>query len=369
MLVSEWNTQEARPRKFYRISPDGERLAAALSPTGTGSTPRSAASAREADRMSTLTDRYVWGVLRAVPEAQRADLEPEIRALVADAVEARAEAADATARPRSARRCMELGDPEHAGGPLHRPDDGPHRPAVLPRVAAPAACSCCRSSSRSSRIVVGAARRLAGETARAGRPRRDRRSRPRHGRRPAGVLDHARVRVPRAARADERDRRGVDAGRAAGAAGRERRRSVVEVALSHGRRWSFGGRAHLWQQVAQPITIDGESLPGVRSRPVVVLAALVPRRPRRSRSCSRSSAGGGAAGPGRSRSSTSGSTSRSPSRRSGSSRTTCCSTRAWSPRSIERPAARGSSRRCAIGALVVVLVARPRTRSTASARP
>ena len=30
MLVSEWNTQEARPRKFYRISPDGERLAAEL---------------------------------------------------------------------------------------------------------------------------------------------------------------------------------------------------------------------------------------------------------------------------------------------------------------------------------------------------
>jgi PadR family transcriptional regulator, regulatory protein PadR len=30
LLVSEWNTQEARPRKFYRISPDGERLAAAL---------------------------------------------------------------------------------------------------------------------------------------------------------------------------------------------------------------------------------------------------------------------------------------------------------------------------------------------------
>jgi DNA-binding PadR family transcriptional regulator len=30
MLVSEWNTDEARPRKFYRISPDGERLAAEL---------------------------------------------------------------------------------------------------------------------------------------------------------------------------------------------------------------------------------------------------------------------------------------------------------------------------------------------------
>jgi PadR family transcriptional regulator, regulatory protein PadR len=30
LLASEWNTQEARPRKFYRISPDGERYAAAL---------------------------------------------------------------------------------------------------------------------------------------------------------------------------------------------------------------------------------------------------------------------------------------------------------------------------------------------------
>jgi PadR family transcriptional regulator, regulatory protein PadR len=30
LLASEWNTQEARPRKFYRISRDGERLATAL---------------------------------------------------------------------------------------------------------------------------------------------------------------------------------------------------------------------------------------------------------------------------------------------------------------------------------------------------
>ena len=29
-LTSEWNTDEARPRKFYRISPAGTRLAAAL---------------------------------------------------------------------------------------------------------------------------------------------------------------------------------------------------------------------------------------------------------------------------------------------------------------------------------------------------
>lgn len=29
-LVSEWNTDEARPRKFYRTSPAGDRLAATL---------------------------------------------------------------------------------------------------------------------------------------------------------------------------------------------------------------------------------------------------------------------------------------------------------------------------------------------------
>lgn len=30
LLTSEWNTDEARPRKFYRTSPDGDRLAAVL---------------------------------------------------------------------------------------------------------------------------------------------------------------------------------------------------------------------------------------------------------------------------------------------------------------------------------------------------
>jgi len=30
MLVSEWNTTESRPRKFYRTSPEGELLAHAL---------------------------------------------------------------------------------------------------------------------------------------------------------------------------------------------------------------------------------------------------------------------------------------------------------------------------------------------------
>ncbi|HEY6570674.1 MAG TPA: hypothetical protein VIZ22_10305 [Candidatus Limnocylindrales bacterium] len=64
--------------------------------------------------MSTLTDRYVWGVVRAVPESQRPELEPEIRAMIADAIDARTatgspgEPADAVERA----VLTELGDPE-----------------------------------------------------------------------------------------------------------------------------------------------------------------------------------------------------------------------------------------------------------------
>ncbi len=60
---------------------------------------------------TTLTDRYVWAVLRAVPGAQRAELGPEVRALVADAIDARA--ADPALSPVDIERAAltELGDP------------------------------------------------------------------------------------------------------------------------------------------------------------------------------------------------------------------------------------------------------------------
>lgn len=60
--------------------------------------------------MTTLTDRYVWAVLRAVPQGKRAELEPEIRALVADAAEAHAGHASPEAAERVA--LTELGDPD-----------------------------------------------------------------------------------------------------------------------------------------------------------------------------------------------------------------------------------------------------------------
>ena len=60
--------------------------------------------------MTSLTDRYVWAVLRAVPQGKRTELEPEIRALVADAVDAHAGHASPEAAERAA--LAELGDPD-----------------------------------------------------------------------------------------------------------------------------------------------------------------------------------------------------------------------------------------------------------------
>lgn len=59
----------------------------------------------------TLTDRYVWAVLRCVPSRDRDDLEREIRTLIADTIEAKA--ADGTLDAGAAERAAltELGDP------------------------------------------------------------------------------------------------------------------------------------------------------------------------------------------------------------------------------------------------------------------
>ena len=74
--------------------------------------------------MSALTDRYVWAVLRGVPQAQRTDLEPELRGLIADAIEARN--GDPTLSAEAAERAAltELGDPavlaaRYADSPQH----------------------------------------------------------------------------------------------------------------------------------------------------------------------------------------------------------------------------------------------------------
>lgn len=82
--------------------------------------------------MTDLTDRYVAAVLGGVPGAQRADLEPEVRALVADAIEARTDRGDLTADAAERAALTELGDPALLAA---RYGDGPRYligPAIYP---------------------------------------------------------------------------------------------------------------------------------------------------------------------------------------------------------------------------------------------
>ncbi|MEP6480728.1 MAG: permease prefix domain 1-containing protein [Rhodoglobus sp.] len=72
--------------------------------------------------MSTLTDRYVWAVVRSIPEQQRADIERELRGSITDAVEGRI---DGGSEPGLAESdaLLELGDPDRlAAGYAGRPN-------------------------------------------------------------------------------------------------------------------------------------------------------------------------------------------------------------------------------------------------------
>jgi hypothetical protein len=66
--------------------------------------------------MNDLAERYVQAVLRAVPSSQRADLEREIRALVADAIEAKAGETGSNATDAERAALADLGDPALLAG-------------------------------------------------------------------------------------------------------------------------------------------------------------------------------------------------------------------------------------------------------------
>jgi hypothetical protein len=61
--------------------------------------------------MNSLTDRYVWAVIRTVPQQQRPELEREVRALIADAIEAGTGSGEADADAAERAALTELGDP------------------------------------------------------------------------------------------------------------------------------------------------------------------------------------------------------------------------------------------------------------------
>ncbi len=75
--------------------------------------------------MTSLTDRYVTATVRGLDEAQRADVERELRATIEDMVDARLDTGTATDREEAERAVLvELGDPMrlaagYSGSPLH----------------------------------------------------------------------------------------------------------------------------------------------------------------------------------------------------------------------------------------------------------
>lgn len=70
---------------------------------------------------ATLTDRYVWAVQRALPEGKRADIDRELRASIADAVDARTENGEPQTDAERA-VLLDLGEPARlAAGYANRP--------------------------------------------------------------------------------------------------------------------------------------------------------------------------------------------------------------------------------------------------------
>ena len=146
--------------------------------------------------MTSLTDRYVWAVLRAVPQAKRAELEPEIRALVADAAEAHAGARISPTPPSGRRsRSSAIPTPSPPATPTRtRFLIGPHLYPEwerLLRLLLPIVVPIAGIAVRSGRVGLGQAGRGGDRE----RPRRRV-----HRRRAAHVLVHARVRDRRADR-------------------------------------------------------------------------------------------------------------------------------------------------------------------------
>ena len=176
-LVSEWSTTQARPRKFYRTSDEGERLADALTidwaalttsiaslddsaesaatPTPPTTRPPGAARrlTRSTDMSATLTDRYIAATLRGVPAEAHDDVRNELTGSIADAVEARIEQGES---PDEAERAAlnELGDPAVLAAGTRRPAASADRPAPLPDVAAPAEGCSSPSSAASVAVLV-----------------------------------------------------------------------------------------------------------------------------------------------------------------------------------------------------------------------
>ncbi len=121
-LTSEWNTEDARPRKFLTARVRRERALPQPSPPTSTRSPRRSMTFRRTDMNDTdLIDRYVYAATRSVPERQRRDVADELRASIRDQIDDRAASGEDL---RTAERAvlLELGDPDKlAAGFSDRP--------------------------------------------------------------------------------------------------------------------------------------------------------------------------------------------------------------------------------------------------------
>ena len=226
---------------------------------------------------ASLTDRYVAATVRGLDEAQRPEVERELRATIEDMVDARLEAGAPTRADAERAVLVELGDPVrlaagYSGRPLHLIGPGVYPEWLPPRAGAARR----RRADLGGRQPRGAAlRRGRGDDGRRLARRQQHRAGA-HGGPPRRVLDDPRLRHPRAHGA--RVPRHVDAG----AAARHERHGPGRLRRDRGNRGLPRPRGPRARVAADQLAGDQRRRvrPGARPR------ALVGLDPVAARSCS-----------------------------------------------------------------------------------
>ena len=89
VLMSEWETSGAKPRKYYVLTPEGKELYETLKKYWNESLRVWMFNGGETTMQNELIERYIYAVTKRLPYKMRADIEKELRALIDDMLEQR----------------------------------------------------------------------------------------------------------------------------------------------------------------------------------------------------------------------------------------------------------------------------------------
>jgi predicted transcriptional regulator len=84
LLISDWDTSESRPRKYYTVSLREKRSTLRCGRNGNGCRQASRPSAERMNRMDNLIERYVYDVTRRLPEQERGEVGKELKSNIYD---------------------------------------------------------------------------------------------------------------------------------------------------------------------------------------------------------------------------------------------------------------------------------------------